>query len=216
MAVRIANDFKTEFEMKVAALQEENCVLKRKCDDLSSEMDHVRSKKSLVPSKPSSTESVTPMDYMDYTYRTRIDPVIRLSRSSSNQLSIKSLIQNMENTIRQANRSPTSKLTAIRRRDENIVRSDSNLSLESTENKLDFDKYLNDDEPSVSGDGFKSITLKSRSSSICDMRSERKDSLTHDPLGILAKGKGSKRNALLKWVQDKTSRYSVRMPSLLS
>lgn len=50
----------------------------------------------------------------------------------------------------------------------------------------------------------------------CSLEPERKDSGTKDPLAALAKQMGgSKRNALLKWCQQKTVKYSVSITSII-
>ena len=217
-AVRVANEFRTECELRTKSTLEENQLFKRKNDDLTLELDRLKAKKASSPQKPVLTiESDT---------RPRIDPLPLLRspaerepltpktpRTPNQQVSVRSIIQNLEsNGPRQPSRpvsSPTNRSTGIRRRDDNIVRSESNSSLDSADHRvLDFgEKYL-DDEPSMPGDGLKPIlSMKQRNSLTSDSRSERKD--VHDALGSLTKGKGSKRNALLKFCQDKTIGYSV-------
>lgn len=220
-AVRVANDFRTECELRVKSIGEENQLLKRKTDDLATEVERLKTKKSA-----SSPVKIGSSEVCDV--RTRLDPLplrspverepltSRTPRTPNHQtVSVKSLVQNMESNLIGARQGPravssATKVTGIRRRDDNIVRSESNSSLDSTDKLLDFDKSL-DDEPSVPGDGLKPIlNMKQRNSLSADGRSERKDSsAVFDPLGSLAKGKGSKRNALLKFCQEKTLGYSV-------
>ncbi|GAV03448.1 hypothetical protein RvY_13870-2 [Ramazzottius varieornatus] len=219
-AVRVANDFRTECELRTKSTLEENQLLKRKNDDLTVELERLKAKKAASPPKPLLT--------IDSESRPRLDPLPLLRspaerealtpktpRTPNQQVSVRSIIQNLESNgqprqpYRPQASSPVNKSSGIRRRDDNIVRSESNSSLDSADHRLlDFaDKYV-DDEPSMPGDGLKPIlSTKSQRNSLTGERSERKD--VHDALGSLTKGKGSKRNALLKFCQDKTIGYSV-------
>ncbi|OWA50518.1 Cytospin-B [Hypsibius exemplaris] len=222
-AVRVANEFRTECEMKTKTVSEENQALKRKTDDLSGELERLKMRKAATPPKivvpvtasvdpevrPIRTSSATEPVPLQRSPAERDALAPRASRSTPNhQVSVKSIIQNLESNGRQTGRlaSVAGKLTGIRRRDENIVRSESNSSLDSTDKMLDLDRYMIDDEPSMPGDGLKPIlNIKQRNSLSGSV--ESKGSL-HESLGSLAKGKGSKRNALLKFCQEKTLGYS--------
>ncbi|XP_055328423.1 cytospin-A-like [Paramacrobiotus metropolitanus] len=217
-AVRVANDFRTECELKAKTVMEENQQLRRKIDDLSNELKRLKTAKSSTPASPlKSTDQ-------GHEIRSRIDLISQLRspsdkdptiatkplRTPPNQsVSVKSLVQNMEsNLIGSAARSiprfaVVAKAVGIRKRDENIARSESNSSLDSTDKVLDFDKNL-DDEPSMPGDGLKPIISSKRNSIVAEGKSDFKA----DPLSSLVKGKGSKRNALLKFCQEKTLGYS--------
>ena len=154
---------------------------------------------------------------------------------------MKSIIQNLESNGRQTGRAlaAVGKITGIRRRDENIVRSESNSSLDSTLDRtatlLDLDRYMTmDDEPSMPGSGgggegglkpILSVKQHQRHGSLTGGATTATALVTlegatssgavagkgslHESLGSLAKGKGSKRNALLKFCQEKTLGYSV-------
>lgn len=63
---------------------------------------------------------------------------------------------------------------------------------------------------------WKTAFCEEAPSLFCSLEPERKDSGTKDPLAALAKQMGgSKRNALLKWCQQKTVKYSVSITSII-
>jgi hypothetical protein len=89
-AVRVANDFRTECELKTKAVFEENQALKRKTEDLSGELERLKTRKAATPPKitlPIETEVRPRVDSLALRSPAEREPVIpRTSRTTPNQV----------------------------------------------------------------------------------------------------------------------------------
>ncbi|XP_018915212.1 cytospin-A isoform X2 [Bemisia tabaci] len=195
MTVRVANDMKTEAQVELERLVNENKQLRDKNHQLDIQVDKLKAveKPTTLPLRSDSTTSVltTVMNH-------EISRRSKISRQDS-RLSVKSLIESIENATKQAKTGPggsrsssTSSLSSLTSGGGQPTTPTSPL-LEAPMSKTPLRDHtqLNNKQSS----GRKSVITNALSG-------ERKD-----PLSVLVKNGGSKRNALLKWCQNKTAGY---------
>ncbi|KAJ9594516.1 hypothetical protein L9F63_014053, partial [Diploptera punctata] len=230
MTVRVANDFKTEAQQELEKLVMENKNLRDKLRSVEAQLEKMKAtQKHSVPVSPAvpvvPTETTTLLDMA----AVRRQHKVGVSRQDS-RLSVKSLIESIENATKQAKAGPgsrsssTSSLSSIasgapptptspRRRlaSETPLR-DQQQTTNTAANKIQplrkntlSEKPSSQDEEVSAPNPVSILANKTmdfvRRNSYGDL-SERKD-----PLSGLVKNGGSKRNALLKWCQNKTVGY---------
>lgn len=261
MTVRVANDFKTEAQQELEKLVLENKSLRDKLRGLEAQIDKLKASQkhpTLVSSGPavatqfpvvttdSSSSLITSVQQEMAAVRRQHKAGV--SRQDS-RLSVKSLIESIENATKQAKAGPgsrsssTSSLSSIasgapptptspRRRlaseqldsttktplrdqqqANNQVNNSGTNSSSNVTNKLQpLRKNTLPDKTSLSHDEDVSAPspvsiLTNRTMDLVHRNSYGDLSERKDPLSALVKNGGSKRNALLKWCQNKTVGY---------
>lgn len=226
MTVRVANDIKTEAQIELERLVLENKQLRDKIISLETEVDKLKKlEKNSSPLLQRSISNETGVSLFSSVMNQEISNRrnnYKMSRQDS-KLSVKSLIESIENATKQVKNGPggsrcssTSSLNSLaspsllsgptslcdmemKTQVPNCTKSDSVYdSSYAVVGKLNDELSL---PPTSILTASKTIDFIHRSNSgdLC----ERKD-----PLQALVKNGGSKRNALLKWCQNKTVGYS--------
>ncbi|XP_071633005.1 cytospin-A isoform X5 [Temnothorax longispinosus] len=234
MTVRVANDFKTEAQSELERVVMENKAQRDKLRALEAQLDKLNKANQKViqqpPTRPASTPTETQQSVL-----TSVQQEIAARRKANisrqdSRLSVKCLIESIENATKQAKAGPgsrsssTSSLNSIGTTDimslkaplrdqqqiNNLIctaNSTNNNKTQSTITKKPVSETKSTPVVLSPGELLDSAALNAkaidfvRRNSVTDL-SERKD-----PLYGLVKNGGSKRNALLKWCQNKTIGY---------
>ncbi|XP_072758755.1 cytospin-A isoform X9 [Anoplolepis gracilipes] len=234
MTVRVANDFKTEAQSELERVVMENKAQRDKLRSLEAQLDKLNKANQKViqqpPPRPASTPTETQQSVL-----TSVQQEIAARRKANisrqdSRLSVKCLIESIENATKQAKVGPgsrsssTSSLNSIGTTDiislkaplrdqqqiNNLIctaNSTNNNKTQSTIAKKPVSETKSTPVVLNPGELLDSAALNAkaidfvRRNSVTDL-SERKD-----PLYGLVKNGGSKRNALLKWCQNKTIGY---------
>ncbi|XP_018358767.1 PREDICTED: cytospin-A isoform X6 [Trachymyrmex cornetzi] len=234
MTVRVANDFKTEAQSELERVVMENKAQRDKLRALEAQLDKLNKANQKViqqpPTRPASTPTETQQSVL-----TSVQQEIAARRKANisrqdSRLSVKCLIESIENATKQAKAGPgsrsssTSSLNSIGTTDiislkaplrdqqqiNNLIctaNSTNNNKTQSTITKKPVSETKSTPVVLSPGELLDSAALNAkaidfvRRNSVTDL-SERKD-----PLCGLVKNGGSKRNALLKWCQNKTIGY---------
>nr|XP_012214977.1 PREDICTED: cytospin-A-like isoform X5 [Linepithema humile] len=234
MTVRVANDFKTEAQSELERVVMENKAQRDKLRVLEAQLDKLNKANQKViqqpPPRPASTPTETQQSVL-----TSVQQEIAARRKANisrqdSRLSVKCLIESIENATKQAKAGPgsrsssTSSLNSIGTTDimslktplrdqqqiNNLIctaNSTNNNKMQSTIAKKPVSETKSTPVVLSPGELLDSAALNAkaidfvRRNSVTDL-SERKD-----PLCGLVKNGGSKRNALLKWCQNKTLGY---------
>ncbi|XP_011055294.1 PREDICTED: cytospin-A-like isoform X5 [Acromyrmex echinatior] len=234
MTVRVANDFKTEAQSELERVVMENKAQRDKLRALEAQLDKLNKANQKViqqpPTRPASTPTETQQSVL-----TSVQQEIAARRKANisrqdSRLSVKCLIESIENATKQAKAGPgsrsssTSSLNSIGTTDimslkaplrdqqqiNNLIctaNSTNNNKMQSTITKKPVSETKSTPVVLSPGELLDSAALNAkaidfvRRNSVTDL-SERKD-----PLCGLVKNGGSKRNALLKWCQNKTIGY---------
>ncbi|KAL6433198.1 hypothetical protein ACFW04_006431 [Cataglyphis niger] len=234
MTVRVANDFKTEAQSELERVVMENKAQRDKLRSLEAQLDKLNKANQKIiqqpPPRPASTPTETQQSVL-----TSVQQEIAARRKANitrqdSRLSVKCLIESIENATKQAKAGPgsrsssTSSLNSIGTTDiislkaplrdqqqiNNLIctaNSTNNNKTQSTIAKKPVSETKSTPVVLNSGELLDSAALNAkaidfvRRNSVTDL-SERKD-----PLCGLVKNGGSKRNALLKWCQNKTIGY---------
>ncbi|XP_063988837.1 cytospin-A-like isoform X3 [Diachasmimorpha longicaudata] len=237
MTVRVANDFKTEAQLELERVVMENKTLRDRLRALEGQVEKLNKANQKNPTPPPPRPVSAPTETQQ-SVLTSVQQEMAARRKANisrqdSRLSVKCLIESIENATKQAKAGPgsrsssTSSLNSIGTNDilslkaplrdqqqiNNLICSanpTNNNKQQSTGNrKLTLSESQKSSGPvSLSpGELLDSAALNAkaidfvRRNSVTDL-SERKD-----PLCGLVKNGGSKRNALLKWCQNKTVGY---------
>ncbi|XP_039298995.1 cytospin-A isoform X2 [Nilaparvata lugens] len=171
MTVRVANEFKTEAQHELEKLVLENKLLRDNIRNLDAQIEKLKQaaeKQEMVMPENNSTNGPCVQEMC------RRHKISRQERDS--RLSVKSLIESIENATKQAKTDP----------------------LEPVKGNNKVATISEDTTSSILNSRSIEFARKNSSGDLC----ERKD-----PLSALSKNGGSKRNALLKWCQNKTLGY---------
>ncbi|KAL0128196.1 hypothetical protein PUN28_003448 [Cardiocondyla obscurior] len=233
MTVRVANDFKTEAQSELERVVMENKTQRDKLRALEAQLDKLNKANQKViqqpPARPASTPTETQQSVL-----TSVQQEIAARRKANisrqdSRLSVKCLIESIENATKQAKAGPgsrsssTSSLNSIgtdimslktplrdQQQINNLIctaNSTNNNKTQSTITKKPVSETKSTPVVLSPGELLDSAALNAkaidfvRRNSVTDL-SERKD-----PLCGLVKNGGSRRNALLKWCQNKTIGY---------
>ncbi|KAJ8687578.1 hypothetical protein QAD02_023372 [Eretmocerus hayati] len=234
MTVRVANDFKTEAQSELERVVMENKAQRDKLRALEAQLDKLNNMTTQKSMPPVARTPTTPTDTQQ-SVMTSVQNEMAARRKANitrqdSRLSVKCLIESIENATKQAKAGPgsrsssTSSLNSIGTNDvislkaplrdqqiNNLIcttnSTNNNNKNQSSNAKKSFSETKN--APSVLSSSqlldTTALNVKAmdfvRRNSITDL-SERKDPLC----GLVTKG-GSRRNALLKWCQNKTVGY---------
>ncbi|XP_070153752.1 cytospin-A isoform X5 [Polyergus mexicanus] len=233
MTVRVANDFKTEAQSELERVVMENKAQRDKLRSLEAQLDKLNKANQKIiqqpPPRPASTPTETQQSVL-----TSVQQEIAARRKANitrqdSRLSVKCLIESIENATKQAKAGPgsrsssTSSLNSIGTTDiislkaplrdqqqiNNLICTANSTNNNKTQSTIAKKPVSETKSTPVlnSGELLDSAALNAkaidfvRRNSVTDL-SERKD-----PLCGLVKNGGSKRNALLKWCQNKTIGY---------
>ncbi|CAD6216038.1 GSCOCG00011246001-RA-CDS [Cotesia congregata] len=234
MTVRVANDFKTEAQSELERVLMENRTLREKLRLLESQLEklsNVNQKNVSLALRQTLPPTETQQNVLT---EVKQEVVARrksnLSRQDS-RLSVKCLIESIENATKQAKAGPgsqsssTSSLNSIGANDllnlKSSLRDQQQISnIISATNSPNLIKIHNFDNKKLTfSEPSKSTLINLNSKELLDSATlnvntidfVRRNSITDltgkDPLCGLVKNGGSKRNALLKWCQNKTIGY---------
>lgn len=234
MTVRVANDFKTEAQSELERVVMENKAQRDKLRALEAQLDKLNKANQKVIQQSQQRPASTPIE-TQHCVLTSVQQEIAARRKANisrqdSRLSVKCLIESIENATKQAKAGPgsrsssTSSLNSIGTNDimtlkaplreqqqiNNLICTTNSTNNNKTQTTIR--KPLSETKSTVpvvlsSGELLESAALNAkaidfvRRNSVTDL-SERKD-----PLCGLIKNGGSKRNALLKWCQNKTMGY---------
>ncbi|XP_043796909.1 cytospin-A-like isoform X8 [Apis laboriosa] len=234
MTVRVANDFKTEAQSELERVVMENKAQRDKLRALEAQLDKLNKANQKVIQQSQQRSASTPTE-TQHCVLTSVQQEIAARRKANisrqdSRLSVKCLIESIENATKQAKAGPgsrsssTSSLNSIGTNDimtlkaplreqqqiNNLICTTNSTNNNKTQTTIR--KPLSETKSTVpvvlgSGELLESAALNAkaidfvRRNSVTDL-SERKD-----PLCGLIKNGGSKRNALLKWCQNKTMGY---------
>ncbi|KAL0266679.1 UNVERIFIED_CONTAM: hypothetical protein PYX00_009161 [Menopon gallinae] len=238
MTVRVANDLKTEAQVQSEMLIAENKGLKEKVKNLEAQIDRLKVK---LPSPTPTTLTDTSASVLN---SVQLDLANRrtkqgISRQDS-RLSVKSLIESIENATKQAKAGPGSRSSSTSSL--SSLACDVRCSvptINNTNNSSGQGRYYSDSEviknnqtnnKTNQNNNNNNNNNKSRNLILNDCQQYKQDispvsilsnkntdyvrrnsysdvSERKDPLTALVKNGGSKRNALLKWCQNKTLGY---------
>ncbi|XP_021921793.1 cytospin-A-like isoform X2 [Zootermopsis nevadensis] len=222
MTVRVANDFKTEAQQELEKLVLENKCLRDKLRGLEAQVEKLKASQKHPPVATSGPPVPTQFPDSSSSLLTSVQQEMAavrrqhkagVSRQDS-RLSVKSLIESIENATKQAKAGPgsrsssTSSLSSIAsgapptptspRRRLTSEPLDAATKTPLREQQQANNQVNNNGTNSSSSGGNKLQPLRGKNA----LPGERKD-----PLSALVKNGGSKRNALLKWCQNKTIGY---------
>ncbi|XP_033211830.1 cytospin-A isoform X1 [Belonocnema kinseyi] len=237
MTVRVANDFKTEAQSELERVVMENKAQRDKLRALEAQLDKLNdpgNQKNVIP--PNSRFVTTPTETPQCVL-TNVQQEIARSRKANisrqdSRLSVKCLIESIENATKQAKAGPgsrsssTSSINSIGTNDvislkaplrdqqqiSNLICPTNSTNNNNKNQSPNGKKSFSDSKPSgpvvlspsqlldTAAINAKTIDFVRRNS-VTDL-SDRKD-----PLCGLVKNGGSRRNALLKWCQNKTIGY---------
>ncbi|XP_054016380.1 cytospin-A isoform X6 [Hylaeus anthracinus] len=234
MTVRVANDFKTEAQSELERVVMENKAQRDKLRALEAQLDKLNKANQKVIQQPPQRPASTPTDTQQCVL-TSVQQEIAARRKANisrqdSRLSVKCLIESIENATKQAKAGPgsrsssTSSLNSIGTNDimtmkaplrdqqqiNNLIctaNSTNNNKTQAAITRKPLSETKSTPVMLSPGELLDSAALNAkaidfvRRNSVTDL-SERKD-----PLCGLIKNGGSKRNALLKWCQNKTLGY---------
>ncbi|XP_076639484.1 cytospin-A isoform X5 [Colletes latitarsis] len=234
MTVRVANDFKTEAQSELERVVMENKTQRDKLRALEAQLDKLNKANQKVIQQPPQRPASTPTDTQQCVL-TSVQQEIAARRKANisrqdSRLSVKCLIESIENATKQAKAGPgsrsssTSSLNSIGTNDimtlkaplrdqqqiNNLIctaNSTNNNKTQAAITRKPLSETKSTPVVLSPGELLDSAALNAkaidfvRRNSVTDL-SERKD-----PLCGLIKNGGSKRNALLKWCQNKTLGY---------
>ncbi|XP_076300718.1 cytospin-A isoform X5 [Lasioglossum baleicum] len=234
MTVRVANDFKTEAQSELERVVMENKAQRDKLRALEAQLDKLNKANQKVIQQPPQRPASTPTETQQCVL-TSVQQEIAARRKANisrqdSRLSVKCLIESIENATKQAKAGPgsrsssTSSLNSIGTNDimtlkaplrdqqqiNNLIctaNSTNNNKTQAVMTRKPLSETKSTPVVLSPGELLDSAALNAkaidfvRRNSVTDL-SERKD-----PLCGLIKNGGSKRNALLKWCQNKTLGY---------
>ncbi|KAL5274935.1 SPECC1 family protein [Megaselia abdita] len=189
MTVRVANDFKTEAQVDREQLVLDNNTLHGKIRLLEQQLDKLNIQTSSADTQSSILSSVQ----QEITARRHQ----KITTKQDSRHSVKSLIENIEGNKQQEELSST----------QNSTRCSTNLSTMKQDEDL-AEESKTPSRISVEWQENWNNLKKSPATSFClSTNSKLLLGVERDPLNALTKNGGSKRNALLKWCQNKTVGY---------
>nr|CAD7261893.1 unnamed protein product [Timema shepardi] len=111
--VRVANDFKTEVQQELERINTENKFLKLRVNELESEVDKLKAHKTSSMAHPSSTQLLSGSTEKSVLSSVQQEMAARRQKTGvsrqDNRLSVKSIIDSIENATKQAKSSPGSR-----------------------------------------------------------------------------------------------------------
>nr|CAD7458095.1 unnamed protein product [Timema tahoe] len=111
--VRVANDFKTEVQLELERINTENKFLKLRVNELESEVDKLKAHKTSSMTHPSSTQLLAGSTEKSVLSSVQQEMAARRQKTGvsrqDNRLSVKSIIDSIENATKQAKSSPGSR-----------------------------------------------------------------------------------------------------------
>ncbi|CAB0030883.1 unnamed protein product [Trichogramma brassicae] len=235
MTVRVANDFKTEAQSELERVVMENQALREKLRVLETQLDKLN---NTNPQKNNTqtTKIITTPTETQQSVITSVQNEMAARRKANisrqdSRLSVKCLIESIENATKQAKAGPgsrsssTSSLNSIGTNDVTSIKTPlrdqqiNNLICTSNTSNNNNKSQMNNAKKSLlesksavssvfsSGQILETSSLNSKTIDFVRRNSASDISDRKDPLCGLVKNGGSRRNALLKWCQNKTVGY---------